>query len=737
MKIVCVGGGPGGLYLALLVKKARPDWIVEVIERNRPDDTFGWGVVFSDETLAQFERADAPSYQAITASFAHWRDIEVLVNGTRIRSTGHGFAGLARVELLGILQRRCAELGVLLRFQEEVERVPEADLVVAADGVNSRLRAERADVFQPTLETGTSPFIWLGADRALPSFTFVFRTNEHGTWQVHAYPFDQGRSTFIVETDEPTLARAGLESAPVETTIAYLERLFAPELGGARLMANKSTWIRFRTVKNKTWRAGNMVLLGDAAHTAHFSIGSGTKLAMEDAIALAARLATDGDLAAYEEARAIDVAKLQRTARTSQEWFERAGLMVGAMDPLQLTASLLTRSRQITHANLKKRDPAFVEALDRWFAETAGVTIVDKKVPPPMFTPFRVRDLELANRVVVSPMCQYSAEDGMPNDWHLVHLGSRAVGGAGLVMAEMSDVSREGRITPGCAGLYDDAHVAAWRRIVEFVHRESAAKIGIQLGHAGRKASTRLPWAAGHDAELAAEERWPTLAPSALPYKPHWQPPREMTRADMERVLDEHVRAARRVHAAGFDLVEIHMAHGYLLASFFSPLSNRRSDAYGGDVAGRMRFPAEVVRAVREVWPKEKPLAVRLSATDWAPGGNTGDEAVAAARILVDAGCDLVDVSTGQTAPESRPEYGRMFQAPFSNLIRHAVGVPTISVGAIAGWDHVNTIIATGRADLCAMARPHLVDPYLTIHAAMEQGWDLRWPNQYLTAKPR
>jgi anthraniloyl-CoA monooxygenase len=729
VNVVIVGAGPGGLYLSLLLKQAQPGWTVRVIERNRPDDTFGWGVVFSDDTLAQFERADPTTHGEITRAFAHWRDIDVVVNGTRIRSTGHGFAGIARVELLGILRRRAEALGVGLEFQREVEAVPEAELVVAADGLHSRLRTLRADVFQPTIEVGTSPFIWLGADRPLPSFTFVFKTNEHGTWQVHAYPFDRTRSTFIVETDEPTLARAGLGDAD---PIPYLEQLFAEELAGARLLGNKSQWIRFRTVKNATWRAGNMVLLGDAAHTAHFSIGSGTKLAMEDAIALAAALSRGDELdlalQRYEEARAIDVAKLQRTARTSQEWFERASLLVGALEPIQLTASLLTRSRAITHENLRKRDPAFVAELDRWFAAGAGVTITTPTPPPPMFTPFRLRGLTLPNRVVVSPMCQYSADDGVPDDWHLVHLGSRAIGGAGLVLAEMTDVAPEGRITRGCTGLWNDAQRDGWRRIVDFVHAESAAKIGMQLGHAGRKGAAAKPWEGGKP-----REDWPLVAASPIPYSAGWPTPREATRADLDELIGDYVAAARRADQAGFDLLEIHMAHGYLLASFLSPLTNRRGDAYGAD---RRRFPLEVLAEVRKVWPAEKPLSVRLSAVDWAPGGTTIDDAIETARALRAHGCDLVDVSSGQTSPASRPEHGRMFQAPLANLIRHGAGIATVAVGAIQGWDHVNTILASGRADLCALARAHLADPYLTLHAAVEQGWDLPWPSPYLSGKP-
>jgi anthraniloyl-CoA monooxygenase len=740
VKIGVIGGGPGGLYFALLLRKAAPEHEIEVVERNRPDDTFGWGVVFSDETLGNFLDSDPPTHERITADFVHWDRIDIHFRGEVVRSGGHGFSGIARRRLLQILQERCREVGVRVRFEHEVpgpEAFPDADLVVAADGINSRTRTTMAEHFQPDIVHGKAKFTWLGADRAFDAFKFFIRTNDAGMFQVHAYPFDAEHSTFIVETDEPTWRRAGLDRMDTAESVAYCEKLFSTELDGARLLSNKSEWISFRRVRNATWHHGNVVLIGDAAHTAHFSIGSGTKLAMEDSIALAKAVREHADvgaaLRAYQESRWLDVAKLQRSAETSQSWFENIG-RYRDLSPTQFTMSLMTRSKRVTHANLRLRDSAFADKVDRWFAASQGHAGAGP-TPPPMFVPLRLRELVLENRVVVSPMCQYSAEDGQPDDWHLVHLGARAVGGAGLVMAEMTDVSRDARITPGCAGIYTDAHVEGWRRVSEFVHRHSKAKIGLQLGHAGRKGSTKLMWE-GIDQPLPSGN-WPIVAASALPYYAHSQVPKAMDRADMDAVLADHVRAAERAIEAGFDLLELHMAHGYLLASFLSPLTNRRTDEYGGTISNRMRYPLEVFRAVRAAWPAQRPMSVRISATDWTPGGITDEDVLALAHALKHAGCDVIDVSTGQTVPEARPIYGRMFQTPWSDLVRHEVGIATITVGNVQDWDQVNTILASGRADLVALARPHLFDPYFTLHAAAAQGWTgVHWPVQYLPGRP-
>jgi anthraniloyl-CoA monooxygenase len=748
MRIVSIGGGPAGLYFALLMKRAHPDTEITVHERNRADDTFGWGVVFSSETLGHFRDADAPTYDAIAASFVRWDDIETWYGGTCVTSTGHGFCGLSRKALLRILQARCAELGVRMRFESDVDvraALPAADLVLGADGVHSAVRERFAAQFHPRVELGRCRFAWLGTTLPLRAFTFLFRENEHGLFTVHAYPFQKDLSTWIVECHEDTWRRAGLDRASEPETAAYCERLFADHLGSHRLLMNRSVWRQFPTVRNDAWRhregATNVVLLGDAAHTAHFSIGSGTKLAMEDAIALAdafRRLGTrdvPAALAAYEDARRDDVRRLQRAADVSREWFEECARWIG-QPPTTFAFNLMTRSHRITFDGLRARDPARVDRVSREYAEASGRPRDSKGgVPVPIFTPFEVRGLRLESRIVVSPMCQYSAVDGMPGEWHLVHLGSRALGGPALVFAEATGVEPEGRITHGCTGLWSEAHARAWARIVSFVHERSRAKVGMQLAHAGRKGSAHHPWE-GDDRPLADDERpWPLLAPSAIPLAAGWPTPRAMDRADMDRVRDAFVRATLLAETAGFDWLELHMAHGYLLSSFLSPLTNRREDEHGGPLENRMRFPLEVFRAVRAAWPS-KPISVRLSATDWVEDGFTPADAVEVSRALRDEGCDMVDVSSGGNVPWAKPVYGRMYQVPFADRIRHEARVPVIAVGGILGPDHANTVLAAGRADLCALARPHLYDPYLALHAARRYGYpDLPWPGPYALAR--
>ena len=743
MRIVCIGGGPAGLYFAALMKKADPAHDITVVERNLPDDTFGFGVVFSDATLDHFARADPETHDEIVQAFAHWDDIDIHYQGTVVTSTGHGFAGMSRQRLLDILQRRCVHLGVELEFQTEVRDLApyrHADLILAADGVNSAIRAWHAEHFRRRIEWRPNRFVWLGTTFPFPAFTFVFKEDVHGLWRVHAYRYDARHATFILETTDATWRRAGLDEASEDDTVAFTEQLFADELKGHPILKNRSLWRNFPTVRNERWSHGNVVLVGDAAHTAHFSVGSGTKLAMEDAIALSRALLRHPEvpaaLAAYEAERRPEVESLQRAAQVSLEWFETTE-RYQRLEPVQFAMSLLTRSLRVTHENLKVRDPRFVAAVDRWFAEGAarqsGVAVPVASPPPPMFTPFRLRDLVLSNRVVVSPMCQYSAEDGTPNDWHLVHLGSRAAGGASLVVAEMTDVSREGRISPGCTGMYKPEHVDAWRRIVDFVHRNTGARIALQLAHAGRKGSTRRMWE-GIDEPLP-EGNWPLLSASPLPYFPHSQVPGEMTRADMHLVRDQFVQAARMAEAARFDMLELHMAHGYLLASFISPLTNVRGDSYGGSLENRMRYPLEVFDAVRAAWPAGKPISVKISATDWAPGGTTGDDAVRIAAMLRAHGCDAVTVSTGQTVPHQQPVYGRLYQTPFSDRIRHEAGIPTMTVGNLSTYADANSILAAGRADLCVLARGHLYDPYWTRHAAREQGYSLPWPDQYASVE--
>jgi anthraniloyl-CoA monooxygenase len=740
MRIAVVGGGPAGLYFALLMKRDWPGLDVTVIERNQPDDTFGFGVVFSDQTLDIFKAADEASYAAIRDNFAYWDDIEIHFKDSVHRVSGNGFCGCSRRSLLLLVQARARQLGVELRFGEEAADIEELkrdyDLVVGADGINSRIREGWRDRFQPEVDLRPNKFTWMGSTRPFDAFTFFFKETPHGLFIAHCYQYEAGRSTWVLETDPETFARAGLDAMDEAASARFLEGVFAEELQGHKLVTNRSLWRNFPTIRCRHWVVENVVLLGDAKATAHFSIGSGTKLAMEDAIGLhqaflAAGLDVSQALSLFERARREEVEKTQHAAEVSLVWFEQLRRFWDFV-PLRFAFGLMTRSKAITYDNLALRAPEMVAAVDRLVATELGPLARRRKdgTPvPPAFQPFRMRDMQVENRMVLSPMCQYSAEAGVPGDWHLMHYGSRAIGGPGLIVTEMTCVSADARITPGCAGLYNDEQESAWRRIVDFVHASSAAKICLQLGHAGRKGATKLMWE-GMDRPLA-EGGWPLVSASPLPYYPESQIPREMTRADMDRVKADFVAAAQRGERAGFDMLELHCAHGYLLASFLSPLTNQRMDEYGGSVENRLRYPLEVFRALRETWPREKPMSVRISATDWAAGGLSSEDSVVIAEALGAEGCDLVDVSTGQTVRESRPVYGRMFQTPFSDRIRNEARVATMCVGNITTADQANTIVASGRADLVALGRPHLADPSFVLRAAAWYGVDVAQPVQY------
>lgn len=742
MKILCVGGGPGGLYFAISMKLRNSHHDITVIERNRPDDTFGWGVVFSDQTLGNLDENDPQSAETIRQSFAHWDNIDVHIHGEVIRSGGHGFIGISRLRLLNILQARAQDLGVELLFESEFDPLAmpqDYDVVVAADGLNSKIRTQYETVFQPALDHRKNKFIWLGTRQLFDAFSFIFVQAPHGWIWAHAYRFDQDMSTFIIECEPETWYATGLDQMSKEEGIAYCEAVFAEYLDGHALLENakhlrdSSIWINFPRVICQHWHHNNIVLLGDAAHTAHFSIGSGTKLAFEDAITLADSLHQHRDLKTafqkYQKAREVEVFRLQNAARNSTEWFEHFP-RYAHLEPIQLTYSLLTRSQRVSHENLRLRDKKWLEGVECWFAKKTVPTATNTPIAP-MFTPFKLREMEIVNRVAVAPMAMYSAEDGMVNDFHLVHLGSRALGGAGLLFTEMTHISRQARITPGCTGMYKAEHVAGWQRIVNFVHQQSQAKIVLQLGHAGPKGSTQVLW---EGADLALAEGWPIVGPSPIAYKD--QIPQELTKSEMQVIQEQFIESVHKAEECGFDMLELHCAHGYLLSAFITPLANQRTDEYGGTFENRMRYPLEVFQAIRAVWPAHKPISVRISAHDWVAGGIDDAEAVKIAQKFYEAGADIIHVSAGQTSLAEKPVFGRMFQTPFADRIRNEGRIPTIAVGAIFETDHINSIIAAGRADLCCLARPHLSNPYWTLHAATQQGFtEQAWPIQYLAGK--
>mgnify|MGYP001172217078 FL=1 len=741
MKITCVGGGPASLYFCILAKKNNPDWQITIYEQNPDKVTWGFGVVFSDETMENFKHADFETYRDITESFVHWDDIDVFHKGEKITSSGHGFAGMQRLKLLQILEARARELGVVILHDvviDSIEKYKDSDLIVAGDGVTSFIRDQNAAEFGSDVVFRPNKFVWLGSTMAFDAFTFYFNEYEGGLWRAHCYQYMPGNSTFIIETTEDTWRKAGLDNATEEDTVAYCAKVFEKELGDDKLITNNSVWRSFPRVKNAKYYHDNIVLLGDALHTAHFSIGSGTKLAMEDAVALYDAIHENSNdvksaLPAFQKKREPDVNALQRAAQVSMEWFEDVERYHDVMEPMQFSYQLLTRSLRINHENLRLRDDHLVATMDDWVADKAAKQTGVKRsneTPPPIFTPYKLRGMLLENRIAVSPMCMYSAEDGLIGDWHLVHLGSRAMGGAGLIMTESTAISADGRITPGCAGMYNDNHVAAWKRVVDFVHDNSYSKIGMQISHAGRKASTRLQWEGGEQAPLSSGA-WDIISASPIPYSASNPTPKEMNEADMEDVLNDFVMAAARADKAGFDMLELHCAHGYLLNTFISPKTNIRSDDYGGSLENRLRYPLKVFETIREKWPEQKPISVRISATDWIEEGITPQDAVEIARAFKNIGCDILDVSSGQVVSEEKPEYGRLFQLPFSDRIRLEAEIPTMTVGNIQSYADANSIIASGRGDICVIARMHLFDPYWTRHAANQLNYHLNMPNQY------
>ena len=741
MKITCVGGGPASLYFCILAKKNNPDWQITIYEQNPDKVTWGFGVVFSDETMENFKHADFETYRDITESFVHWDDIDVFHKGEKITSSGHGFAGMQRLKLLQILEARAKELGVVILHDvviDSIEKYKDSDLIIAGDGVTSFIRDQNAAEFGSDVVFRPNKFVWLGSTMAFDAFTFYFNEYEGGLWRAHCYQYMPGNSTFIIETTEDTWRKAGLDNATEEDTVAYCAKVFEKELGDDKLITNNSVWRSFPRVKNAKYYHDNIVLLGDALHTAHFSIGSGTKLAMEDAVALYDAIHENSNdvksaLPAFQKKREPDVNALQRAAQVSMEWFEDVERYHDVMEPMQFSYQLLTRSLRINHENLRLRDDHLVATMDDWVADKAAKQTGVKRsneTPPPIFTPYKLRGMLLENRIAVSPMCMYSAEDGLIGDWHLVHLGSRAMGGAGLIMTESTAISADGRITLGCAGMYNDNHVAAWKRVVDFVHDNSYSKIGMQISHAGRKASTRLQWEGGEQSPLSSGA-WDIISASPIPYSASNPTPKEMTEADMEDVLNDFVRAAGRADKAGFDMLELHCAHGYLLNTFISPKTNIRSDDYGGSLENRLRYPLKVFETIREKWPEQKPISVRISATDWIEEGITPQDAVEIARAFKNIGCDILDVSSGQVVSEEKPEYGRLFQLPFSDRVRLEAEIPTMTVGNIQSYADANSIIASGRGDICVIARMHLFDPYWTRHAANQLNYHLNMPNQY------
>ena len=732
MKISVIGGGPGGLYFSILTKKAQPDCQIDVYERNKADDSFGFGVVFSDETLSEFLTKDPESYELIRSKFAYWDDLDVARDGEVVRITGNGFCGCSRKTLLELLQQRCREEGVNLHFETNIgdlSQLSDSDIIVASDGINSAIRDRFASDFGTKTELKKNRFVWMGSTRPLDAFTYFFRTTPYGTIVAHTYQYQEGMSTWIFECSDATWQNAGFSVTDEKDTIQKIESLFKEELQGHGLISNRSHWRQFPAITNDNWHKDNIVLLGDAKATAHYSIGSGTKLAMECAIALSeAVISNPGNVTAafqqYEKMRRNRVEMIQYAANVSLDWFEHMDRHI-EHDFMQFAFGVMTRSKKVTFENMALRDTTFTQKVLAEFNQKNNNTANT----PAAFTPFQLREMTLKNRIVMSPMGQYSAEDGLVSDWHLMHYGARATGGVGLILTEMTAVSQTGRITLGCAGIYTKEQVVAWKKITAFIHHNTAAKIGIQLGHSGRKGATKKPW---EGATESIEKPWELLSASPLAFNDKTAVPKEMTAQDMEQVITEFVQAAKNADEAGFDMIELQAHHGFLLASFLSPLTNIRQDEFGGSIENRLRFPLQVFEAIRKVFPAAKPMSVRISASDWATNGISEEDTIAIAEAFKNAGADIINVSTGNTVSGQKPQVGRMWQTPFSDTIRNTVHIPTITTGYIQDIDQINTILLNGRADLVALGRPLLIDPNFVRNAqAYEQYQTDDIPKQY------
>lgn len=733
MKITVIGGGPGGLYFSILTKKAIPECQIDVYERNKADDSFGFGVVFSDETLGEFLTRDTQSYELIRSKFAYWDDIVVARDGEKVSVSGNGFCGCSRKTLLQLLQQRCTEEGVNLHFEQNVDdlsKFKDSDIIVAADGIGSAIRTQFANDFGTSVKLQKNRFVWLGSTKPLDAFTYFFRTTEFGTFVAHTYQYEAGMSTWIFECSEETWQKAGFEVENETATVQKISEIFKEELDGHPLITNKSHWRQFPHVTNQKWHKDNIVLLGDAKATAHFSIGSGTKLAMECAIALSdAVVANQNNTSAafeqYESARRNRVEMIQHAANVSLDWFEHMDRHA-QHDFQQFAFGVMTRSKKVTFENLAIRDTSYPEKVLSEFNAKIGA---DSKTPA-AFTPFKLREMTLQNRIVMSPMGQYSTENGMVNDWHFQHYTSRAIGGVGLIIAEMTAISKTGRITESCAGLYSQEQIVSWKRITDFIHKNTQTKIGIQLGHSGRKGAIKKPWEGGSE---PIDNPWQLLSASPISFNEKLSTPKEMTISDMDQIVSEFVQATKNADAASFHMIELQAHHGFLLASFLSPLTNIRTDEFGGSIENRLKFPIRVFTEMRKVFSKDKPMSVRISASDWAENGISEADIIAISEAFKTAGADIISVSTGNTVAHQKPQTGRMWQTPFSDMVRNTVHIPTITAGYIQDIDQINTILLNGRADLVSLGRPLLLDPYFVRNAqAYENFRPTDIPQQYM-----